>query len=304
MSIHRMHSKEKEPVSLKKHSRQGKGTHGLPIVRELLKDKENWRTITCKDDCNFVAPMNRHKPCDKHPDKPLQKTNTSESACPVKFAYIFPKKFEEDNRRWTFGYALQQKDQRKNLHNHPIAWPAKMRCMMKKLVQGSAAANPQLKPNQMAKGIGLPCIPGSVDEASNHIGRLAREVKKGRQKASCGSDWDIAAIADTLDTNDTTLAAKSDVDISKLKKISRPYLVSTGLESRIRYISTMNPLMLRILSKSEFVEADVTFNETREFPYLFNMVAFGDVTMEWAVVSRVRLDKEGAKAHALAFRKT
>ena len=32
------------------------------------------------------------------------------------------------------------------------------------------------------------------------------------------------------------------------------------------------------------------------------MVAFDEVPMEWAVVSRVRLDKEGAKAHSLAFR--
>ena len=108
---------------------------------------------------------------------------------------------------------LQQKDKRKNLHTHPIAWPTvatKMCSMMEKL---SAAANPQLKPNQMAKGIGLPCIPGSVDEASNHIGRLAREVKKGRQMTSCGSNWDIAtfeSIADTLDTNDdVAISSKS-----------------------------------------------------------------------------------------------
>ena len=34
------------------------------------------------------------------------------------------------------------------------------------------------------------------------------------------------------------------------------------------------------------------------------MAVFDDTTMEWAVVSRVRMDKEGTKAYALAFKKT
>lgn len=34
------------------------------------------------------------------------------------------------------------------------------------------------------------------------------------------------------------------------------------------------------------------------------MVAFDETTMEWSIVSRVRMDKQGANAHALAFKKT
>ena len=49
----------------------------------------------------------------------------------------------------------------------------------------------------------------------------------------------------------------------------------------------MNPLMSKILAHAEFVEADITFNETKEYPYVFNMVAFNQITMEWMVVSRV-----------------
>lgn len=45
--------------------------------------------------------------------------------------------------------------------------------------------------------------------------------------------------------------------------------------------------MTDLLSKSDFVEADITYNETREYPYLFNMVAFNYTTMDWMVVSRV-----------------
>ena len=43
----------------------------------------------------------------------------------------------------------------------------------------------------------------------------------------------------------------------------------------------MNPLMSEILSKAESIEADTTYNETKEYPYLFNAVAFNETTMDW-----------------------
>jgi len=61
--------------------------------------------------------------------------------------------------------------------------------------------------------------------------------------------------------------------------------------------------MSKILSEAEFAEADM-FNETYECPYLSNLAVFDDTAMEWAVVSRVRMDKEGTKAYALALKKT
>ncbi len=62
--------------------------------------------------------------------------------------------------------------------------------------------------------------------------------------------------------------------------------------------------MSSLLAESEFVEADITYNETREYPYLFNMVAFSYVTMDWVVVSRVRMTKQDASAYGLAYSKT
>ena len=69
---------------------------------------------------------------------------------------------------------------------------------------------------------------------------------------------------------------------------------------------TMNPLMSEILSKSEFIEADITYHETKEHPYLFNAAAFNEKTMDWVVVSRVRLTnyKQDHSAYCLAFSKT
>lgn len=62
--------------------------------------------------------------------------------------------------------------------------------------------------------------------------------------------------------------------------------------------------MCSLLAESEFIEADITYNETREYRYLFNMVAFNYTTMDWMVVSRIRMDKQDANAYALAYSKT
>ena len=56
--------------------------------------------------------------------------------------------------------------------------------------------------------------------------------------------------------------------------------------------------------ESEIIEADITCNETREYPYLFNKVAFSYVTMDWFVVSRVRMTKQAASTYCLAYSKT
>ena len=66
----------------------------------------------------------------------------------------------------------------------------------------------------------------------------------------------------------------------------------------------MNPLMSEILSKAEFNEADITYSETKEYPYLFNAAAFNETTMDWVVVSRVRLTKQDHSALCLTFSKT
>lgn len=206
-----------------------------------------------------------------------------------------------------FGFVRQQKSVACNLHNHPIPGPSKMACMVKATIQQSACTNPQLKPSQIAQGKGVPFIPGVVDEASTHIGKISREVKKCRQQGTGGTSWEISrfeSVADEIDSKDNVLASQSAAERAKIQKNCRPYLTSMGFESGIHFIHTMSPLMSRLLSKAEFAEADITFNETFEYKYLFHLAVFDDTTMEWAVVSRVRMDKEGTKAYALAFKKT
>ena len=111
-------------------------------------------------------------------------------------------------------------------------------------------------------------------------------------------------MADDIDEGDVSHGSNYSYCLSsELKKLSRPHLVSGGIENGIQYIFTMNPLMSEILSKAEFIEADITY-ETKEYPYLFNTAAFNETIMDWVVVSRVRLTKQDHSAYCLAFSKT
>jgi hypothetical protein len=128
-----------------------------------------------------------------------------------------------------------------------------------------------VKPSDIARGKGINAIPGAIDKASNHMGRIAREVRKSKHQTVAGSNWDLANIedvADDIDTKDEELTGDT-VDSVQLKSLSRPYLVSAGIEVEdgIKFIFCMSPFMSSLLAESEFVEADIniTYNETREF---------------------------------------
>lgn len=89
----------------------------------------------------------------------------------------------------------------------------------------------------------------------------------------------------------------------EVKMLARPYLVSAGVDDGINYMHTMNPYMAKLLSVSEFIQTDITYNVTVDFPYLFNAVAFDYDVLERVVVGRVHLSHQNSSAYALAFSK-
>ena len=251
-----------------------------------------------------VVPIRELRPCKDHPSKPLHKTNDTEK-CPVQFGYICPED-AQDHRRWILGFVRQPKGPSKNLHNHPIHSSSHPLTKTMEDIHNAATSNTALKPSDVSKGKGLGYIPAAVDRACANLDRISRVMKKARNDTiACSMDWDAASfeeVADEIDAKDkehgSTFSQPASV---KLGKLSRPYLISAGIDNGIRYIFTMNPLMSEVLSKAEFIEADITFNETKEYPYLFNVVAFNDTTMEWTVVSRVRMNKQNHEAYCLGF---
>ena len=65
----------------------------------------------------------------------------------------------------------------------------------------------------------------------------------------------------------------------------------------------MSPIIQIILASSDFIQCDITFNDCTDYPYIFNAVAFNNVTMELMVIGRLRLNKQNASAYCLAFKK-
>ena len=87
------------------------------------------------------------------------------------------------------------------------------------------------------------------------------------------------------------------------KSYGRPYLCAAGIEDSIQYIFVMSPLMSKLAAGANFMQCDITYNETREYPYIFNAVVFNYTTMEWMVIGRIRMNKQDSNAYALAFKK-
>ena len=64
----------------------------------------------------------------------------------------------------------------------------------------------------------MPFIPGVVDEASSHIGKVAQVVKRARQSGVSGKSWDVTMFettADQIDSSDDFYASRSSVEIKK-----------------------------------------------------------------------------------------
>ena len=258
--------------------------------------------------CHHVASVRELRRCKDHPTKPLRKTNDTER-CPVQFGYVYPVDHQGDHRRWILGFVRQAKGPLTNLHNHPVHSPSHPLSKTVEDISNAAKANVTLKPSDISRGKGLGYIPAAVDKACASMDKISRVMKTSRNNSlSCSPSWDVTsfeAVADDIDARDEEHRSSYSQGTSlSLRKLSRPYLVSAGIDNGIHYIFTMNPLMAEVLSKAEFIEADITFNETKEYPYLFNVVAFNELTMEWMVVSRVRMNQQDHKAYRLGFLKT
>ena len=124
---------------------------------------------------------------------------------------------------------------------------------------------------------GVLAIPEAIDKGSTHMERIANIC---RLSPTTGSRWDPESfedIADEIDSKDAQLA-DCQKDSPRLNKFMRPYMVSAGIEKGVKFIFCMSPFMYSLLAESEFIEADITYNESRGYRYLFNAVAFNYIT--------------------------
>ena len=86
--------------------------------------------------------------------------------------------------------------------------------------------------------------------------------------------------------------------------------LSAGLEGRVKFIFTMSPLMATVAASSEFIETalpmiilNITYDNSKDYPYIFNAIAFNCTSIEWMLIGHVRLYKQSKEAYTLAFKK-
>ena len=110
----------------------------------------------------------------------------------------------------------------------------------------------------------------------------------------------MEAIADKIDEKDSSQEGSSIVS-EQYKALGRPYMVDYSITASMTYQFLMTPLMCKLLSEAEFLETDTTYNENTEPVYLFNATVFDLATMKWAVVARMRTNKESLLFYKVAF---
>ena len=146
--------------------------------------------------------------------------------------------------------------------------------------------------------------PSVVDGASSYSGKVSQEVRKTKQKSGLlGHNWSpmkFEEVADEIDRDNSELGGN---ESERFRKCGRPYLVSSDIEDGIKFIFTMSPWMSKVGSEADFLQCDITYDDCRDYPYLFNAVAFDNTSMEWVVVARVRLDTQTSAGYALCLKK-
>ena len=69
------------------------------------------------------------------------------------------------------------------------------------------------------------------------------------------------------------------LQLYKQEGFGRPYRRRIGIQDLCRWFLCMNSLQSSLLSETEFLEMDVTFENSNEFPYLLNLTCFSYITM-------------------------
>ena len=147
---------------------------------------------------------------------------------------FYPQNFRSDHRRWLAGFVKQQKEPQFNLRNHPIHGSSKVCSKVKEVISNAAALNPSIRPSEITKGVGVPITPGAINKASNHLGKILRALHMAKRLTAAGSNWDVShfvSVADDLDINDEKYSGDAGTSSNQLRKLSRPYLASAGIEN-------------------------------------------------------------------------
>ena len=262
--------------------------------------------------CSYVCAVKDHPKCPTH-GHTLKLPADNPTRCPVTFVYLHPTQ-ENDYRRWIAGLVNHQKEPLCNLHTHEINPPSRISSLAASLIHDSQQRDPTLTARDLSIGKGSGVTIGAVDQASNHLGRVRYQLSKSKKQHGNGDVLFLLKhfqeVIDQIDEKDDELSGENsgaslvETTAERYRSLGRPYLRTAGFEESITYMLVMSPLMSQVLVSAPFIEADITYDETTQFPYTFNVTAFDDVLLQWIVVCRIRVTSQSAQAYALCFMKT
>ena len=109
-------------------------------------------------------------------------------------------------------------------------------------------------------------------------------------------NWSLSSfetVADRIDKDYEVLSG-----VNKIRKCTKPMEDHIQCRQALKMaLIIYSPLMNQIADNADFMQCDVTYDETRD---LFNA---NDTLMKWMIIGQIRLNKQNSNAYCLAFKK-
>ena len=120
--------------------------------------------------------------------------------------------------------------------------------------------------------------------AATHRGKVKnnrlitlRNAKQNVNHRACILHFEIKAVA--FDSKQRKQASNDGEHLVEYDSLGHPYVMNYSLTSSLNWVLLMSPLMINMLSQSDFIEVDVIYKAYVEFEYLLNALTFKYTTM-------------------------
>ena len=295
-----------------------KGPANKPTTKEWNIDGTLTRVVINKSPCEgvqkcsgpnctyVVSRRQQLNRCRAHPNVSLEQSEK----CHVMFIYIHPQDFGQDARRWL---AVITSSPGKENHCHEKPAPNKIPTMLEEKIVECVQSDLTKSAKEVQLGYGMSCMPADVSPVAANIDVINRVVKKARVDPNLVKAYSIIQNYETLILNRVKKNAKSNLPTTEneiqdqsnfadeVDAYLTPYKADHYLTDNLNAVFFVSPLMAKILSSADFLVVDVTFPSVSDLPYLFNIVAFNYLTMEYVICGRANMDRLTAQAYQVAF---